>query len=229
MQPVTGDHLYLGFRWSGSALYLVATLSLLVATAVPGRAQQPGGSTLEGQWHYLGGDAYHQRYSPLDQIHADNFEELEIAWIWRGNNFDPTVARGKPLYVEGVVYTVVGNRRTVVAIDAVTGETLWSYREPHTTRWARSTRRGHGKGVAYGEVDGRGVIFVSTPAFFLHALDAKTGRHLENWGRGVPLPGFPDTGVIDLLADVLDGWGRWEDYLAGGGGGKLRPGLGRTG
>ncbi len=218
MQPVTGDHpLYLRFRWPGLAFYLVATLSLLAATPLSGSAQQPGGSTLQGQWHYVGGDAYHQRYSALDQIDAGNFEELEIAWTWRGSNFDPTAPRGKPLFVDGVVYSVVGNRRTVVAVDAGTGETLWTYREPHTIRWERSTRRGHGKGVAYGEVDGRGVIFVSTPAFFLHALDARTGEHLENWGAEVPLPGFPDTGVIDLLADVLDGWGRWEDYVAAGG------------
>jgi hypothetical protein len=36
--------------------------------------------------------------------------------------------------------------------------------------------------VAYAKVDGRGVIFISTPAFFLWALDAETGRPLENWG-----------------------------------------------
>ena len=119
--------------------------------------------------------------------------------------------------MDGVLYTVVGNRRTVAAIDGGTGETLWTYREPHTTRWERSTRRGHGKGVAYAEVDGRGVIFVATPAFFLHALDARTGHHIEGWGSAVPLPGFPETGVVDLLADILDEWGPWEDYVARGG------------
>ena len=217
MQPNTGDHYARGFWWPGTALHLVAVLTVLITSPLVGSAQQPGGSTLQGEWHYLGGDAYHQRYSSLDQIDAGNFEDLEVAWIWRGDNFDPTTPRGKPLSVDGVIYNVVGNRRTVVAIDGGTGETLWTYREPHTTRWERSTRRGHGKGVAFGEVEGQGVIFVSTPAFFLHALDAKTGRHLENWGMAVPIPGFPDTGVVDLLADVLEGWGPWEDYVAGGG------------
>ncbi len=217
MRPIAVDPLTLGLHWGRVALFLVAAFIPLGAIPLPGAAQQPGGATSEGEWHYLGGDAYHQRYSDLDQINAGNFEDLEVVWTWRGNNFDPSPARGKPLYVDGVVYNVVGNRRTVVAIDGGTGETLWTYREPHTIRWERSTRRGHGKGVAYAEVDGRGVVFVSTPAFFLHALDAKTGRHLENWGTGVPLPGFPDTGVIDLLADVLNGWGRWEDYVSSGG------------
>ncbi|MDE0083783.1 MAG: PQQ-binding-like beta-propeller repeat protein [Gammaproteobacteria bacterium] len=196
---------------------LIGALVLLAAGPGGGRAQEPDASTQRGEWHYLGGDAYHQRYSALDQIDAGNFGELEVAWIWRGANFDPSPARGKPLYVDGVLYTVVGNRRTVAAIDGGTGETLWTYREPHTTRWERSTRRGHGKGVAYAEVDGRGVIFVATPAFFLHALDAETGRHIEGWGSAVPLPGFPETGVVDLLADILDEWGPWEDYVARGG------------
>ena len=63
-------------------------------------------------------------------------------------------------------------------------------------------RASYGKGVAYAKVDGRGVIFVITPAFFLHALDAKTGQHLEGFGKPVRIPGFPSTGVVDLLADL---------------------------
>ncbi len=43
-----------------------------------------------------------------------------------------------------------------------------SYREPSEY----SMRAPWGKGIAYGEVDGRGVIHITTPAFFLHALEA---------------------------------------------------------
>ena len=32
-----------------------------------------------------------------------------------------------------------------------------------------------GKGIAYAEVDGKGVVYVTTPAFFLYALDAESG------------------------------------------------------
>ena len=52
--------------------------------------------------------------------------------------------------------------------------------EPETTRFLRSPRRAYGKGVAYGEIDGRGLIYITSPAFFLWALDAKTGRPLES-------------------------------------------------
>src|SRR5688500_6501370 len=139
-----------------------------------------------GEWRYIGGDVQHTRYSPLDQITADNFTSLEVAWTWRGDNFGPTadpIFRSTPLYVDGLLYTVAGERRTVAAIDPETGETIWTYREPPTTRWARGMRNNYGKGVAFAEVAGRPVIFYTSPAFFLHAIDARSGGHLEDWGR----------------------------------------------
>ena len=176
-------------------------------------AQRQG--TENGEWRYIGGDVWHMRYSPLEQVTADNFEDLEIAWVWRGDNYGSTtlgVSRSTPIYVDGLLYTVAGERRTVIAIDPATGETVWTYREPHTTRVNRGMRNGYGKGVAYAEVDGRGVIYVITPAFFLHALDAKTGRPLEDWGQSIQLPDFPDSGVVDLLPDLISDWGPWQSW-----------------
>jgi quinoprotein glucose dehydrogenase len=163
-------------------------------------AQAPG--TADGQWHYLGGDAAHTRYSPADQIDADNFEDLEEAWVWNGASFNAASGRSTPSYVNGTLYTVAGPRRHVVAIDPGTGETIWSYREPSTPRWEYSMRKDYGKGVAYAEVDGRDVIYIVSPAFFLTALDAETGRPLEGFGKPVPIEGFPQTGVVDLLGDL---------------------------
>src|SRR5690606_4412694 len=108
-----------------------------------------------GEWRTLGADAWNTRYSPLDQIDASNFQDLQVAWVWRGDNFGPEPDRqfkSTPSYVNGRLYTVAGERRQVVAIDPGTGETLWSYREPHTRRWERSMRKNYGKGVAYAEV-----------------------------------------------------------------------------
>ncbi|MCY4074822.1 MAG: PQQ-binding-like beta-propeller repeat protein, partial [Acidobacteria bacterium] len=198
----------------------MAGLALALALAMPlapgsEAAAQPAEPAPAAEWRYIGGDAGHTRYSGLDQIDGDNFEELEVAWIWRGDNFGAGalgVSRSTPIYVDGVLYTVAGERRTVVAIDPATGETLWTHREPHTTRFDRGMRNGYGKGVAYAEVDGRGVIYIISPAFFLHALDAKTGRPLPNWGRPVPLPGFPQTGVVDLLPDLIADWGPWLSW-----------------
>jgi quinoprotein glucose dehydrogenase len=162
-----------------------------------------------GEWRYWGADAGSTRYSPLDQIDASNFSRLEVAWTWRGDNYGPEplfINRATPIYANGRLYAVSGLRRTAVAIDPATGETLWTFREPHTTRWERSSRQDAGKGVAYAEIDGRGVIYLVTPAFFLHALDAETGLPLEGFGRPVPVEGFGDHGTVDLLADLGHPW-----------------------
>ena len=188
------------------ALTLVAFLGLQSS----GSAQLAG--TENGQWRYLGGDAGHTRSSTLKQIDASNFSKLKVAWIFRGDNFGPGLeytARSTPIYANGMLYTVIGQRRQVVAIDAATGETRWTFREPDTTRYLRSPRTDFGKGVSYAEVDGRGVIFISTPAFFLWALDAKTGRPLENWGTQVALKDFPRSGVVDMIPDIMSDWGPW--------------------
>ena len=56
--------------------------------------------------------------------------------------------------------------------------------------------------MAFAEVDGRGVIYTVSPAFFLHALDAATGIPLEGFGGPVPLEGFGEHGTVDMLADL---------------------------
>ena len=198
---------------------LALSLALLITavTATSADSQRLPG-TENGEWRYLGGDAGHTRSSPLDQINANNFADLEIDWIWKSDNFGPNLdyfMRSTPIYVDGLLYTVATTRRQVVAIDPSTGETIWIFREPETIRFLRSPRRSYGKGVAYAEVNGRGVIYITTPAFFLWALDAKTGRPLENWGAPVPLDDFEQTGVVDLVPELLEDWGQWERWDQG--------------
>jgi glucose dehydrogenase len=154
------------------------------------------------EWTHLGGDAHHTRSTPASNITPQNFGELQAAWVWDGASFDARSGRSTPSYVDGKLFTVAGPRRHVIAIDPTSGETLWSYREPNTFRWEYSMRADYGKGVAYAEVDGKGVIYIISPAFFLTALDADTGAPLPGFGKPVPIDGFAQTGVVDLLADL---------------------------
>ena len=182
-------------RTTRRAARILVFAAVLIAGATTASTSQEGG-TDGGEWRYWGGDSFSSRYSPLDQIDAGNFGQLEVAWVWRGDNYGPGVdfiLRSTPLYVDGVLYTVAGQRRTVIALDPATGETLWTFRERSTPRWADSMRKNYGKGVAYAEVDRRGVVYVVTPGFFLHALDAVTGRRVEAFGQ---------EGTVDLLADL---------------------------
>ena len=179
---------------SGALLRALPFGLLLTASAVTAQ------DTVE--WRHLGGNADHARYSPAANITADNFSGLKEAWIWDGASYDASSGRATPSYINGKLYTVAGPRRHVVAIDPETGETIWSYREPNTFRYEYSMRSDYGKGVAYAEIDGKGVIYITTPAFFLVALDADTGALLEGFGKPVAAEGFPEHGIVDMLADL---------------------------
>jgi quinoprotein glucose dehydrogenase len=151
---------------------------------------QSGAKT--GEWTTYGGDLANTRYSPLDQISADNFNKLEVAWRFKTENLGPrpeTQFESTPLMVRGVLYSTAGTRRAVVALDAATGETLWIHREVEGPRGDQAPRQLSGRGLAYWS-DGREerIIYV-TPGYRLLALDAKTGA---------PIPGFGKDGVVDL-------------------------------
>ena len=151
-----------------------------------------------GEWRYWGADERSTRYSAVDQIDADNVADLEIAWRWKADNYGPSpdfIYRATPLYIKGTLYTVAGQRRTVVAIDPGTGETLWMWRMKENPRWEASTRKNYGKSVAYAEIDGRDVIYLITPGYYLVSLDASTGQ---------PLPHFGLNGIIDLHLGLGD-------------------------
>ncbi|MYG76278.1 MAG: pyrroloquinoline quinone-dependent dehydrogenase, partial [Acidobacteria bacterium] len=83
------------------------------------------------EWPHYAADLSSTRYSPLDQIHAGNVDQLEIVWRWTSRNFGPRPdfnLRTTPLMLDGVVYVTAGARRAAIAMDAATGETLWTYR-----------------------------------------------------------------------------------------------------
>ena len=182
------------------AVGLLAIGSAFAQTISVTTKAEVGHDTVE--WLTLSGDLSQTRYSPATQVDAENFANLATAWVWNGASFNARSGRATPSYMNGKLITVAGERRHVVAIDPATGETLWSYREPNTARYEYSMRKDYGKGVAYAEINGRGVVYITSPAFFLTALDAETGAPLEGFGTPVPIAGFPKTGVVDLLADL---------------------------
>ena len=194
------------------AITVILAVALLGAASltVPSAQTPVRRGTDNGEWRTLGGDLGHTRYSPLDQITPANFETLKEAW--RFSPLDvvgPMTARATPSYVGGRLLSVAGPRRHVVSMDPTNGKLLWSWVEPETYRSKYSMRAGYGKGVAYSEINGKGVVYIATPGFFLVALDADTGQPLPNWGRPVEAPGFPRTGVVDLAEDLIRDWDPW--------------------
>ena len=149
-----------------------------------GSASAVENGTVDGEWSTYGGDLANTKYAPLNQIDADNFDDLEIAWRFKTDALGPTPEynlQATPLMVGGVIYTTAGTRRAVVALDAGTGEMLWMHREHEGERGAAAPRRLSGRGLAYwSEGDEARIIYV-TPGYRMLALDAATG---------VPVPGF---------------------------------------
>src|SRR4029450_9978903 len=155
----------------------LAVALLWAAPNVTGQSGQP--STAKGEWPYYTADLKGSRYSPLDQINASNFGKLEVAWRFKTDNFGPFPEfklEGTPLMVNGVLYTTAGTRRAVVALDARTGEQIWTHSLREGKRAAVSPRQLSGRGVGYW-TDGKGeerILYVTT-GYRLVALNAKTG------------------------------------------------------
>jgi quinoprotein glucose dehydrogenase len=171
-------------------------------------AQLP--STKNGEWPYYTADLKGTKYSPLDQINASNFSKLEIAWRFKTDNLGPKPEyklEGTPLMVKSVIYTTAGSRRSVVALDAATGEEMWVYSLREGKRAAFAPRQLSGRGVSYWS-DGKGddrIVFVTT-GYRLVELNAKTGQ---------PLPTFGKAGMIDLKEGMITGTNKQIDLETG--------------
>ena len=167
-------------------------ISLLCASAVPLSAQT---GAKNGEWRTYGADLGNTHYSPLDQIDASNFNKLQVAWRFKTDNLGPRPEfqyEGTPLMANGILYATGGTRRAVFALDAATGELMWTHSEREGDRGGNAPRQLSGRGLAYW-TDGREerVLYV-TPGYRLIALNAKTGMRI---------PGFGNDGVVDLKLD----------------------------
>ena len=114
---------------------MIRNILLFVLLASASLAAQYGAAN--GEWRRIGGDAGSTRYSPLDQITAQNVSNLRIAWTWRGDNYGSAPelkSETTPIMVGGVLYFTAGDHRSVVAADAGSGETLWVWRQDEGAR-----------------------------------------------------------------------------------------------
>ena len=166
-------------------------------------------SVPDGEWRAFGRDSANTKYSPLDQITVENFTDLEIAWRWTSlskavadsdGRIRPRPFNAAPLMIGGLVYvsTTLGQ---VAALDAGTGEQVWSYDPRIYDYMDRPPIMGwHHRGVSYWEDDDSGDarIFIANHDLRLVALNARTGSMYADFGR-------------DGLVDLGEGLGREVD------------------
>lgn len=185
--------------------FIVSAGALLLA---PTALSQSGTDVAAGDWPDYGGNMAAQRYSPLDQINAENVGSLELAWRFSTANFGPTPesnATSTPLEIDGVLYATLGATRNVAALDATTGQMLWLWRPQEGDRFDKAPRKGSGRGLSFWRDGDKKRILVITPGFFLVSLDAETG--LED-------PEFGNNGRVDMFEGLRLGQGR-EDIDIG--------------
>ncbi len=180
-----------------AGLAAVAGLVMLgvTFTRVSRSVAQPGSPLVRGnaygEWRHWGADQWSTRYSPLEQVHAGNFDSLQVAWEWKAGAFGKDeYYRTTPIFANGRLFTVASTRRVATAVDPETGETLWMYRLEEGIRWQKAPRQFAGRGLSYWTDGTNERLLLVTPGYHLVSLDAKTGK---------PDPAFGTNGVVDLM------------------------------
>ena len=182
--------------WIGLALMLgLAACSSGTDEATNANSGARGTAKIDGEFLATGGDGSdwaaasysyaEQRFSPLDQINAENVENLGIAWS--AELPDARAQEATPIVVDGVMY-VTGPWSKVFAFDARNGEPLWTF-DPEVPRSVLQNTccDAVNRGVAMW----RGKLYLGALDGRLIALDAITGAQL--WFEQTTDPDRPYT------------------------------------
>jgi len=122
-------------------------------------------------WLTYSGSTMSQRHSALTQITPANAKDLTLSWVFQSGSLDKHEVT--PLVVDGVMYTVK-SPNDVIALDAATGKTLWTYRHPPAQGTVNPCCGNVTRGVAIlGDK-----IFMATLDAQMIAIDAKTGKEV---------------------------------------------------
>ncbi len=124
------------------------------------------------EWRTYGGTPDQIRYSALDQINRSNVSKLAVAWMYdTGEGGD---LQTQPIVIDGVLYAYTPTHKTI-ALDAATGQLLWQFD-------SGIEGRGANRGLMYWARRSDRRIFAAVDEY-VYALDAKTGKPIETFGR----------------------------------------------
>src|SRR5260370_30743346 len=84
-----------------------------------------------GNWLMYSGTFNSWRYSRLDQINTENARRLKPKWLFQMRTREKVETT--PLVVDGIMY-VTRPENDIIALDAETGRTLWTYEYHNPSR-----------------------------------------------------------------------------------------------
>ena len=151
------------------------------------------------QWGLQLGNYAGQRYSTLEQVTAENVDDLQVAW-----SFSTGVLRGhegSPLVIGDVMYVHTPFPNIVYALDLNNeGKILWRYHpEQNPDVIGVMCCDTVNRGVAYAD----DTIFLSQADTTLVALDAKTGAVKWSVVNGDPAKGETSTATPLIVKDKI--------------------------
>ena len=140
-------------------------------------AEKPAtwGKPEPGDWLTYNGKLSANRYSELKQIHTGNVGGLRLKWIFPIPYYGLEVT---PLETGGVMYVTGPNQ--VFAIDALTGNQIWTWSRPQTRGLTGDAALGTNRGVAIRDDK----VFYETDNAHLLALRRSTGELV--WEKTMP-------------------------------------------
>ena len=165
----------------------VALVALAEASASLASARESGAMV---EWPLVGAGHAHTKYSPVEDITAANVGELEIVWQWEPNERPleehgtrPGQFQATPIMIDNVLYLSTMYMR-VAALDAETGEELWTF-DPKAyeggPKGAPPTGLKH-RGIAWWSEGDDARIFLNSRDR-LYAIDAATGELVADFGE----------------------------------------------
>jgi len=149
-----------------------------------------------GNWLSYGRTYDEQRYSPLDKINAENVKNLSPAWVWHTGT-----TRGlesTPIVVDGMMFFTL-TWGVTVALDAKTGEEIWTFDPEVPGEWGRY---GCCDVVNRGPAVWKGKVYTASFDGRLFALDAKTGEKVWEVNT-VPGAPYTSTGAPRIVKDKV--------------------------
>jgi PQQ-dependent dehydrogenase (methanol/ethanol family) len=160
--------------FASAASPAIGARSAVVATPAPAFTPAQLTATPDTNWITTGGNAYNQRYSDLTQINTSNVSGLKVAFethldgSGKGSKYS---AEGTALEYNGVLYVITGND-DVFAIDATTGQRLWTHLSGLNPAISTACCGFDARGVALGQ----GLIYVAQLDGSIVALDQMMGN-----------------------------------------------------
>ncbi len=134
----------------------------------------------ERTWSMYKADAESSSYSVLKEINKENVHQLQLAWIFKPGDAEEgarfSASQCNPIIIDGIMY-VASARRRIYAINAASGEKIWSF-DPYDG----GPGGGSFRGVTYWE-DGYDKRILFTGGDNLIALNAATGKIISEFGN----------------------------------------------